>query len=326
MLGGMRPVARKTTSAGFPPHRVAVLVQDHVVLGDLAAPVEIFGRTPDDRYEVRLCGLQKRLASQYAALEVPWPLRALSWADTVVVPGVERPELQVDAKILGALRGALARGARVTSICTGAFTLAQAGLLDGRRATTHWLAADALARAFPRVRVDASVLFLRAGQVWTSAGAAAGLDLCLHLVREDFGAAVAADVARRAVVALEREGGQAQFIVPTAPEEPGSFAPVLAWLERHLEEPLSMPQLARRAGTSVRSLHRNFRRQLGVTPARWLAQARVRRAQRLLETTRLDVEHIAERSGFASASVLRAHFTKVVGKSPMAWRRTFRPG
>ena len=313
-------------SAGIRPHRVAVLVLDDVVLGDLSAPVEVFGRAHHQgapSYEVRLCGPTRQVRSRYVRLDVPWALATLRWAQTIIVPGLESLQ-PVRNDVLRALIKAHARGARIASICSGAFVLAQTGLLDGRRATTHWQAADALQRHFPRITVDPSVLYVDAGQVLTSAGAAAGLDLCLHLVRRDFGAALAAQVARASVMPLERAGGQAQFIVPSTPEDPGSLAPLLAWLDRNLEHPLTASIVARRAGLSVRSLHRHFQAQVGLTPARYVARQRVLRAQHLLETTRLDIERIAERTGFASASVLRAHFSQQTGTSPLAWRRSFR--
>jgi transcriptional regulator GlxA family with amidase domain len=225
---------------------------------------------------------------------------------------------------LRAIRTAIIRGARVASICSGAFVLAATGALDGLRATTHWQAATELQRRFPAVQVDPDVLYVDNGTILTSAGAAAGFDLCLYLVRRDLGAEAAAAVARATVMPLERSGGQAQFIVHEPPTNDGtSIGRLMDWVEEHLCSDLSLPVLASRAAMSIRTLSRNFRAQVGTTPAEWVAQARVRRAQRLLETTQLDVEQVAAKSGFGSASVLRQHFAAIVGTSPLAYRRAF---
>jgi transcriptional regulator GlxA family with amidase domain len=213
----------------------------------------------------------------------------------------------------------------VASICSGAFLLAATGLLDGRRATTHWLGTGELARRYPRVHVDPDVLYVDEGQVLTSAGAAAAFDLCLHLVRLDYGSAVAVDAARASVMPLERDGGQAQFITHAAPAPDGSsLAPLLVWLEENLSKALSLDRIARRAAMSIRSLNRRFREQTGTTPLQWLLRARVRRAQSLLETTTDSIEHIATTVGFGSVTALRAHFRRGVATSPQAYRRAFR--
>ncbi|HKU39900.1 MAG TPA: helix-turn-helix domain-containing protein, partial [Polyangiales bacterium] len=231
----------------------------------------------------------------------------------------------ISSKLLGALRAAARRGARIASICSGAFILAAAGLLDGKRATTHWLAAAELARRYPAIEVDASVLYVDNGQILTSAGVAAGLDLCLHMIRSDHGAAFAADIARVAVMPLERAGGQSQFIAHEPPSPDGaSLEPVLRWMEKNLHAPLTLQQIARRAGTSSRTLNRRFREQTSTTPLQWLLHARVRRAQRLLETTAHSVESIAAAVRFGSASTLRDHFQRVVVASPRDYRRAFR--
>ena len=243
----------------------------------------------------------------------------------MIVPGIDTIERPIAPAILRSLTGALKRGARIASICTGAFVLARAGLLDGLCATTHWAAARELAQRYPQVRVDPNVLYVDNGQVLTSAGAAAGMDLCLHMVRCDYGASVGASVARAAVMPLERAGGQAQFIVHELPEESESMGPLLAWIERNLKHELALPVLARHARMSTRTLSRRFREQIGTTPAHWIARSRVRLAQHLLETTHLPVERIAAEAGFRSASVLREHFFSVVGTSPLAYRRSFTP-
>ena len=256
--------------------------------------------------------------------EVPWRLSSLAQADTVMVPGVNDVNRPVPASVLRAIRRAAERGARVASICTGAFVLAATGVLDGLRATTHWLAAADLARRHPSIDLDANVLYVDNGRVLTSAGAAAGFDLCIHMVRRDLGADVAASVARLAVMPLERAGGQAQFIEHAPPSEaPGAMTPLLTWMEQNLSRELPLPVIARRAAMSTRTLSRRFREQVGATPAAWLAHARVRRAQRLLETTDLAIEQVAAEAGFGSAAVMREHFGTVVGTSPLSYRRAF---
>jgi transcriptional regulator GlxA family with amidase domain len=204
--------------------------------------------------------------------------------------------------------------------------LAASGLLDGLRATTHWLAAPALAARYPQVHVDASVLFVDNGKVLTSAGAAAGLDLCLHLVRRDHGAAAAADAARLAVMPLERDGGQAQFITHAPPSSGASLEPLLTWLTRNIKRPVDLEEMARQAATSSRTLSRRFREQTGTTPLQWLLTARVRRAQSLLETTDLSIEQIATEAGFAAAATFRDRFFRIVGLSPTAYRKAFGAG
>jgi transcriptional regulator GlxA family with amidase domain len=323
-----------TIYAGFEPklsrrpkHRVAVLAYDGVVLGDLATPLEIFTRVRDAEgkscYDVRVCGVGEEVESEHLHLRVPWRLSWVARADTVIVPGVDDLDRFISPAIFRALMRASERGARIASICTGAFILARTGLLDGLRATTHWKAAGELARRFSRIAVDANVLYADNGSILTSAGAAAGMDLCLHLVRRDHGAQIAAHVARAAVMPLDRSGGQAQFIEYTTPEASGSMGPLLVWMERNLNRSLSLAAIARHAGMSTRTLSRRFAEQVGLSPAHWVAKARVRRAQILLETTSLSIEHIAAEAGFRSASVLREHFKGSAGVSPVAWRQSF---
>jgi transcriptional regulator GlxA family with amidase domain len=227
----------------------------------------------------------------------------------VIVPGIDDLDRPVVPELLRALARAAERGARVASICTGAFLLAATGLLDGLRATMHWRAAAELARRHPRIEVDPHVLYVDNGSLFTSAGAAAGGDLCLHMIRLDLGAESAASVARDAVMPLERAGGQAQFIVHEPPDSAGNtLAPLLPWLERNLDKELSLPVIARQAALSTRTLSRRFREQVGTTPALWVAHARIRRAQRLLETTDISIEQLAGEVGFGSSAVLRDHF------------------
>jgi transcriptional regulator GlxA family with amidase domain len=336
-MGQTRPVAQKTLFAGFaptrrgpgvPPHLVAVVAFDGVVLGDLSTPCEVFGRVRgrDGRalYEVRICSIASEVQSEHLTLKVPWRLSSLGRANTVIVPGIDDLDRAIPQGLLRAIRQAIDRGARVASICSGAFILAQTGALDGLRATTHWRIAAELARRHPKIDVDADVLYVDNGNVLTSAGAAAGLDLCLHLVRRDLGAEVAADVARAAVMPLERAGGQAQFIVHEPPTSEGpSIGLLLAWLEQNLRRDLPLPAIARQAAMSTRTLSRRFREQVGTTPALWVTRARVRRAQRLLETTELTVEGVTAEVGFRSSAVLRDHFRQIMGMSPQAYRRSF---
>jgi transcriptional regulator GlxA family with amidase domain len=279
-------------------------------------------------YDVRICSISPEVKSQHLILKVPWRLSFLNRADTVIVPGIADVDQAVPGSVLRAIRRAVDRGADVASICSGSFVLARTGALNGLRATTHWLAAKELARRYPAIDVNPDVLYIDNGNVLTSAGAAAGLDLCLHLVRRDFGAQIAADTARAAVMPLERAGGQAQFIVHQQPAavDHMSIGPLLVWIEQNLRKELSLPFIARRAAMSTRTFSRRFREQVGATPAQWISGARVRCAQRLLETTRLSVEEIAAEVGFGSTSVLREHFGRVVGTSPIAYRRAFNAG
>jgi transcriptional regulator GlxA family with amidase domain len=328
-------VARKTIFDGIEPgpgrrrHLVAIVTFDGVVLGDVATPCEIFGRARgadgEALYDVRVCSDVPTARSAHVSLAVPSGLAVLRRADTVIVPGLDDLHRPVPMALVRALRRAVDRGARVASICTGAFVLAQTGALDGRCATTHWAVADRLASRFPEIRVDPNVLYVDNGKLLTSAGAAAGLDLCLHLVRRDFGAATAGRVARAAVMPLERAGGQAQFIVRESPDiDHATFGPLLLWIERHLRDELSLASLARQAAMSTRTLSRRFQEHVGTTPGVWIARARVREAQRLLETTSLSIEEVAGATGFGAPTVLRERFNALVGTSPMAYRLAFR--
>jgi transcriptional regulator GlxA family with amidase domain len=311
-------------------HTVAVLALDHVVPLDLAAPVDVFGRTrlPDGRpgYRLRVCSPGSEVAGETFAVRAPWGLEGLADADTVVVPGCAESAPPPPAEALEALRAAAAAGTRIASVCSGAFILAAAGLLDGLRATTHWAAAEELARRHPLVDVRPDVLYVDNGQILTSAGAAAGLDLCLHMVRRDYGSAVAADCARMSVMPLEREGGQAQFIVHRQPPVPQGSAlqPVLEWIDDNLAQDLTLAAMAARYGTSGRTFSRRFREQTGTTPLQWLLRARVRRAQYLLENSDHSVERIARQAGFGSPTAFRERFRRVAGTTPQAYRAAFR--
>ena len=246
----------------------------------------------------------------------------LADADLIAVPAIE--EGPYPEALLQGLRDAVARGARVMSVCSGAFVLAAAGVLDGRRATTHWFHTDELARRYPAIDVELDVLFVEDGPVLTSAGTAAGIDACLHLVREEFGAAVASTIARRMVVPPQRDGGQRQYVESPVPEVGAdTLQPVLEWALEHLDEDLSVPALARRALMSERTFARRFRAETGATPHQWVTGQRVLLARRMLETTDASVEQIASRTGLGTAAILRHHFTRIVGASPQAYRRNF---
>ncbi|MBF6237963.1 helix-turn-helix domain-containing protein [Nocardia otitidiscaviarum] len=303
-------------------------------LYELSIPATVFGKPQPDLsptwYELRLCGTGDRSepGSPGFTLRTPYGLEGLVGADTVIVPSV--PDDCVDEgkplppDLIDALRAAHAAGARMVSLCTGAFALAEAGLLDGRRATAHWMHTAQLAERYPEVRVDDSVLYVDNGDVLTSAGMTAGLDLCLHLVRRDLGSRVANQLARRMVVPAHRPGGQAQFIEESVPEtDDRALAPVMDWARTRLDRPLTVEDLARRAAVSPRTLYRRFQETTGTTPLQWVLNQRLARARALLETTHLPVEKIAERSGFGTANNLRHHFVERLGVSPGGYRRAF---
>jgi transcriptional regulator GlxA family with amidase domain len=308
-----------------PRHRVAALVVREVVAFDLAIPAQVFGREPD-LYDWAVCAPERGPVPTESGFDVlvPHGLEALEEADTVVVPGIGDRAWPLPHEPLKALREAKERGARIASICTGAFVLAAAGLLDGRRAATHWRYAALLAREFRRVEVDADVLYVDDGDVLTSAGVAAGIDLCLHIVRRDHGAEVANAIARRIVVAAHRDGGQAQFVERPLPAENGGLAATRAWIEERLDEQLTVEDMARHAACSPRSFARRFRAETGTTPLQWVIGRRVVEAQRLLEGTELPIEQVATSAGFGTATTLRQHFGRALSTSPSAYRRAFR--
>lgn len=319
-------------------HRVAVLVVDRAAVLDLAIPGQVFGtahsldKEPGELfgpplYDVLVCGERQELTvtgpfdRELFRMNAPHPLAEVRTADTIVVPGGVRVP---SAEVIDVLRDANARGVRIASICSGAFVLAAAGLLDGRQATTHWTGAGNLAEWFPDVRVDPDVLFVDEGDVLTSAGAATGLDLCLHMVRCDFGSAVAAEVARHIVIAPQRDGGQAQFIVHPEPSPgSGSLEPTMRWIRDRIAEPITLAEMAGHAAISPRTLNRKFREQTGTTPLQWLLMQRVRLAQEFLETSVMPVEEIARRCGFGTSINMRQHFSRQVQISPNGYRRAF---
>ncbi|MCM1965804.1 MULTISPECIES: GlxA family transcriptional regulator [unclassified Streptomyces] len=310
-------------------HTVAVLALDRVIPFDLATPIEVFSRTrlPDGRpgYQIRVCAEQPEVDAGSFSLRAPWGLDGLRGADTIIVPGTDVPTAPLAPAVRAALLAAAEQGTRIASVCSGTFPLAATGLLNGLRATTHWMAADLLAATYPDIEVDPDVLYVDNGRILTSAGAAAGLDLCLHMIRKDYGSAVAADAARLSVMPLEREGGQAQFIVHDhVPTPRGSvLEPLLAWLQENLASELTLADIAARAGTSTRTLIRHFRDQTGSTPLQWLHRARIRQAQHLLETTQHSVERIGAQVGFGSPTAFRDRFKRTTGVSPHAYRRAF---
>jgi transcriptional regulator GlxA family with amidase domain len=313
-------------------HRVAVLALDSVVGFDLSIPCQVFNATSlptgERPYDVRVCGSKRGVTARASGMDIfriqpPYELEAAAECDTIIVPGLSQ-DRRLWQEAIDIVLEARRRGARIASICTGAFLLAEAGLLDGRTVTTHWAHADALADLFPAVKVDPAVLYVDDGDVLTSAGVAAGLDLCLHMVRTDHGAAVAANTARSIVMPPQRDGGQAQFIVHEAPAcDSGTLEPTMRWMRENLDEMLTLQDIAARAGMSVRTLNRRFKDQTGATPLQWLISQRLDRARELLETTALSVEQIASHTGFGSAVGLRQHFVRTLGTPPAAYRRVF---
>ncbi len=317
---------------GHPPHsRVVALAYDGLCTFEFGCAYEIFGlpRPELDRpwYRFDVCAAEPGplRAAGGLAVRAPYDLGSVEQADTVIVPGWRGANEPPPQPLLDALKRVSGRGGRLVSICSGVFVLAAAGVLDGKRATTHWRYTEVLARRYPDIRVDPDVLYVDEGSVLTSAGSAAGLDLCLHIVRRDHGAAIANDVARRLVLAPHRDGGQQQFVAAPIAREAGNgrLAALLDWLPGHLDEELTVGDLARRAGMSLRAFQRRFRERLGTTPGDWLARQRIARARELAETTDLTVEQIAALSGFGSVETLRHHFRRLVGTTPGRYRRSF---
>jgi transcriptional regulator GlxA family with amidase domain len=307
-------------------HRIVALALPHVVAFDLAIPAQVFGHH-DQRgdYAFTVCAADPgpvKSTTGYA-VHAEADLDCLSRADTVVVPGYA-PHDPPASDVTLALREAADRGTRVVSVCTGAFALAAAGLLDGRRATTHWRDAAELASRYPAVQVDPDVLYVDCGQIMTSAGVAAGIDLCLHIVRSDLGEEYAARIARRMVVAPHRDGGQAQFLQRPLPAGGDGLGATCAWALARLAQPLTVAELADHAGWAPRTFARRFVAETGTTPLRWLTSQRVLEARRLLESTDLPVDEVAARSGLGSATNLRLHLARDAATTPTAYRRSFR--
>ena len=311
------------------PHRVVALLNAPQSPFELGCAAEVFGAhrpgVPAD-YSFRICAERPgplETTVGYAML-VDAGLTALQEADTVIVPGWHPPGAPVSSAVVEALSEAHRQGSRIAAICTGAFVLARVGLLDGRRATTHWRDSALLAATFPDIRVDPDVLYVDHGDVATSAGTGAGIDLCLHLVRTDHGAAHAAEIARNMVLPPHRDGSQLQYATRPAPARADeSLARVLEWATARLDHPLTVDRLAERAGLSNRTLARRFVEQLGTSPGQWLLGRRIDEARILLEQTDLPIEAIATRVGLASAVNLRRRFRAHLGTTPGAYRRTF---
>jgi transcriptional regulator GlxA family with amidase domain len=335
--GATEPAAR-APGAGAPGrrHRVVVLAMDGLVPFEMGIPQRIFGKARDATgrrlYDVVTCSVRQpgpvATDADFRVLVENGP-QALATADTVVVPAsYELGPVFEEGRLTPELTSALAHvvpGTRLVSICTGSYVLAAAGLLDGRPATTHWAHAEHFQRLFPKVRVDADVLFVDDGDVLTSAGVAAGVDLCLHVVRRDHGSAVANEVARRTVVPPHRDGGQAQYVRrPLPPSQQATTATARAWALERLHRPILLRDMAGQQAMSVRTFTRRFRDETGVSPGQWLTRQRVERARQLLESTNLPIERVADDSGFGTAQSMRQHLQAALGVTPTAYRRTFR--
>ena len=334
----LRPAGRKdglasgrATGLGRGTHTVAIVISDGVTVFELGVACEVFGGDWSAMFGVPwyrsfVCAITPGPVTVDAGFQMLAAdgVERIRDADTVIVlPAV--PYDRVPAGIPEVLRQAHARGSRIVSLCAGAFALAAAGLLDGRRATTHWTECDRLARRHPMVTVDPGVLFVDEGDVLTSAGSAASIDLCLHVVRHDYGTEIATQLARQLVVPPQRDGGQAQYIDAPMPELDSSslFAGTVRWLQEHLDEPITVEDLAARSAMSPRTFARRFLASTGTTPYRWLLRERVQLARRLLEMSELPIDSVAEKSGFSTAANLRKHFSRAVHTSPQAYRRTF---
>ncbi|GAA1368501.1 GlxA family transcriptional regulator [Streptomyces beijiangensis] len=313
------PVARR---------RVTVIASPPVSMFNLAIPEMIFDKAEVDGgpgYETVICAPDPGPVTSTGGLDIHIPrgLEAVEGADTVIVAGAGVRQ-HFDARTVDAVRRAAADGKQIASICSGAFLLAEAGLLDNRQATTYWQMAGELGERYPAVDLQDDVLYVQDEQILTASGYAAGIDLCLHIVRTDYGAAVANTVARLALVAPVRPGGQAQFTeTPLPPERGVSFADTRAWAMRHLDEPVTLTDLARQAGVSVRTLSRRFQAETGVSPLQWLLHQRIERARELLETTALPMDRIARSSGLGTADSLRAHLLRRTGLTPSGYRASF---
>ncbi len=311
-------------------HRVVALAYDRLCMFEFGIVTEAFALPRPELnvpwYDFSVCAVDATPLRATGGIEVraSGGLRALNRADTIVIPGWRDADERPPDALLSALRRANRRGARLLSICSGVFVLAAAGLLDGRRATTHWRYAERLAARFPRVRVEPDVLYIDEGRVLTSAGSAAGIDLCLHVIRKDYGARIANQVARRLVVAPHRDGGQAQFVPSAMPEDATrGLSTLTAWAQANLHRPLTVDALARHAHMSPRNFARRFREALGTTPHRWIVHQRLLAAQHRLETSADSIDRIAEAVGLQTAATLRQHFQRRLGTSPTAYRRRF---
>jgi len=332
LIDQIMPTSKPARKARNP--LVVALVYDGLCAFEFSCAAEVFGLArPElgpDWYRFETCSRGRSVSSQYGMrMRAANGLERLHAAGTIVIPGWQGIDVPVPQAILDALRGAHARGARLLSICSGAFVLAATGLLDGRRATTHWRYAEALQRRYPAICVDPNVLYVDEGSVLTSAGSAAGLDLCLHLVRRDYGSAIANQVARRLVIPPHRDGGQAQFLERPVEDrerksgQPKSLSVLLDKIRKRPGQSWRIGELARLAAMSERTFMRRFRAATGLSPADWVTRARVDAARELLENTALPIDHIAERCGLGTPTTLRHHFRKKVGASPAQYRKRF---
>jgi transcriptional regulator GlxA family with amidase domain len=308
------------------PHKVVVLVLDGALPLDVGIPAEVFHPDTGFPYEVSACGVVAGTVPSNGGFgyAVPHGLEELVDADTIIVPGYAPPGRPIPEEVCEALREAASRGVRIASICYGAFALADAGLLDGLRATTHWDAAEKLAKRHPQITVEPNVLFVDEGSVLTSAGAAAGLDLCLHIVRSDLGVGPANEIARGLVTAPYRTGGQAQYLPKTVDTSQGeTLAATREWALTQLAEPLTIAELAAHARMSSRTFLRRFAEETGTTPLQWVLRARVDTARELLESTRMPIDQIADQVGLGTGANLRLHFRRLLDTSPSEYRATF---
>jgi AraC family transcriptional regulator, transcriptional activator FtrA len=332
LIDQIMPTSKAARKARNP--LVVALVYDGLCAFEFSCAAEVFGLArPElgpDWYRFETCSRGRSVRSQYGMhMRAANGLERLHAAGTIVIPGWQGIDVPVPQAILDALRAAHARGARLLSICSGAFVLAATGLLDGRRATTHWRYAEALQHRYPKICVDPNVLYVDEGSVLTSAGSAAGLDLCLHLVRRDYGSAIANQVARRLVIPPHRDGGQAQFLERPVEDrerksgQPKSLSVLLDKIRKRPGESWRIGELARLAAMSERTFMRRFRAATGLSPADWVIRARVDAARELLENTGLPIDHIAERCGLGTPTTLRHHFRKKVGVSPAQYRKRF---
>ena len=332
LIDQIMPTSKPARKARNP--LVVALVYDGLCAFEFSCAAEVFGLArPElgpDWYRFETCSRGRSVSSQYGMrMRAANGLERLHAAGTIVIPGWQGIDVPVPQAILDALRGAHARGARLLSICSGAFVLAATGLLDGRRATTHWRYAEALQRRYPTICVDPNVLYVDEGSVLTSAGSAAGLDLCLHLVRRDYGSAIANQVARRLVIPPHRDGGQAQFLERPVEDrerksgQPKSLSVLLDKIRKRPGQSWRIGELARLAAMSERTFMRRFRAATGLSPADWVTRARVDAAREMLENTALPIDHIAERCGLGTPTTLRHHFRKKVGASPAQYRKRF---
>ncbi len=319
-----------SVSTADPPRKVAILAYDSLCAFEFGIAVEIFSLERPELevpwYECRVCALNGGPMDAAGGMSVtaPYGPEVLDWADTIIIPGWSGTSVPVPQQLRNVLSQACKRGARLVSICSGAFVLAAAGVLDGRRAVTHWRYAELLQAGYPRIHVEQDALYIEDANLFTSAGSAAGLDLCLHIVNQDYGSKIANAVARRLVLPAHRDGGQTQFIPSPVSGTADGLAPFLDWLRGDLVGEHSVRSMARKLGQSERTFIRKFHQATGTSPHAWLTAERIRRARELLETTNLPSSEVAARSGFVTPETFRHHFRRTVGAAPSRYRAAFR--